>query len=171
MSDEFIMRPLTLDEKRTTLDPTENTFKKEFRKRLIKTAQEYTKKSMPFCSRCANFDFVEAVEKYVREKRKRGETVTIRDIDLVDKVVKNLDQYGDTNRFQLDSEVESFDYQVVGHARTKIYEGYYKHFVCKVCGGDKVGKVSVLIQSPGSSVTNFREHKDEEGKQSGKSKK
>lgn len=145
MSDEFILRPLTTDEKRNTIEVGENTYRKEFRKRLSKKEQEYTKKHLPFCARCANFDFAEAVEKYVREKNKRGVTISIRDTEIAEQLSKDLDQYGKPDRFTLLDEAEAWEPRIVGHTKTTELIGYHLNYICTVCGGEKHGKVSVFV--------------------------
>jgi len=142
---EFALRKLSQEEKRTTVEIGEETYNKEFKKRLVVEEQKCVKKHVPFCARCAKFDFSENVETLIRESRKRGQTLTIRDVGIVDQVAKNFDEYSKPSRFKLLDEAEVVEFTIVGNVRVPTVTGMNLNYVCNVCGGEKVGRITVFV--------------------------
>jgi len=141
MPDADIIRPLTTEEKKETIElgkRKRKTIHDIFREKLIDKQQTYVKSHRPFCARCAKIEFTDLIDTKMLEIQRKAGSANLDDIKI-DIDFGDLDRYADFKRFRLHdkrAEQEINESKLVDGIRTTYMRGYFVNFLCKVrnCG-------------------------------------
>lgn len=130
-----IDRTPTEDEKQDYKQLGKNTPKQKFLREVTKIEHKHTKDHTPFDGACARIDFADELEQIEKEsERLYGYT---REEDIQKLEFKDLEKYGNMDRFTLISDDEDVQMQNINGVRTAVKIGHTITYVCK--RGHKIG--------------------------------
>jgi hypothetical protein len=97
MGEENIIRPLTVDERKTTIEVGNDDILNIFLARLTEKRTEYQKAYKPYDAYSARLDFEEKIRKIAYDAS------TVIDKEKIERIITfdNLDKYGEESRFEL----------------------------------------------------------------------
>jgi hypothetical protein len=103
----------------------------KFNLKIAEVKKEFNKKFMPYDEPCARLDFVDECERLERESERKYGYVKV---DKIDVEPKNLEKYGDPNRFELIEDKEETEFIIVNGIRTSTVAGHTLSYKCKERG-------------------------------------
>ena len=100
-----------------------------FLKKLSEVHAGFTKNHKPFGAQCAKLDYLDLVEKTEKESlRKWG---FVRQSDVFNLKVEDLEKYGNQSRFTIEADDEEIEMQNVNNTKTAVIVGHTVKYVCK----------------------------------------
>jgi len=105
----------------------------DFSLQLSKVKQDFDKKFMPFDEQCARLDYQDKCEMLERESERKYGFIKL-DECKVNLNKKDLEKYGDKDRFELIEDKEETEFVIVNGIRTSTVAGHTMSYVCKERG-------------------------------------
>ena len=123
-----ILRAPTEQEKKDYVELGTLTPKEKFMIEISKVEFGFIKRHLPFDRNCAVIDFDDELERIQKESERVYGYVRKEDVQKLN--FKNLERYGDANRFELIEDEEVFEQLIVNGTKSNIKTGHTMKYVC-----------------------------------------
>ena len=103
----------------------------KFNLELSKVKKGFDKQHMPYDEPCARLDFLDECERLERESERKYGYIKVNEIKVFP---KNLEKYGDVDRFELVEDKEETEFVIINGIRTAAIAGHTMSYKCKERG-------------------------------------
>ena len=123
-----IERAPTVEERKDMQVVGERDHLNLFNREVALIAQKFAKKYLPFDEQCARSDFVDKLEDVERESERSYGYVRKEDLD---KVSVDIESYGKIDRFEIVTEDEETEFQIIDGIKKSVKIGWTIKYRCK----------------------------------------
>jgi len=128
-----IIRPQTQAEKRDFRNIEGKDYRKEFEAKLNDFEQQCMRKYIPFCSRCARYEYLDKIDSIVKEQE-RSQGFVDYSSDAFKNITVDFNKYCDASRFNLLVSAEVYEGKMVDGQKVSVHTGFNEDFKCNVRG-------------------------------------